>query len=208
MWWGTVNFIFYTWQHNVKGQLILILKSAASRPVVPFHEVKEIISESILKTDPYYLLCKVQSEDIIRVFYECTVRNDYFSFLIGSNHIIESAGLCAPGEKLYYVQWLIIKRCLIPLRHTVKSWRGSQGEDGKHHLHQHGAYLGFHTLYHWIQKNSDVRYRLKDMKMFLRPVIHWRAIQRTIGVRYRSTEFIVFILVNFLIWYLRWQPTG
>lgn len=33
----------------VKGQLILILKSAASRPVAPFHEVKEIISESILK---------------------------------------------------------------------------------------------------------------------------------------------------------------
>ena len=88
----------------MKGQLILILKSAASRPVAPFHEVKEIISESILKTDPYYLLRKVQSEDIIRVYYECTVRNDYFSFLIGPNHIIESAGLCAHGVKLYYVQ--------------------------------------------------------------------------------------------------------
>lgn len=116
MWPGTVNFIFYTWQNNVKGQLILILKSAASRPVASFHEVKEIISESILKTALIIFPVRSNQKDIIRVCYERTVRTDYFSFLIVPRGIMESAGWCAHGEKLYYVQWLITRCCLILLR--------------------------------------------------------------------------------------------
>lgn len=128
MWPGTVNFIFYTWQNNVKGQLILILKSAASRPVASFHEVKEIISESILKTALIIFSVRSNQKDIIRVCYECTVRTDYFSFLIVPSGIIESAGRCAHGEKLYYVQWLITQRCLILLRLPARWCPASQRE--------------------------------------------------------------------------------
>lgn len=60
---------------------------------------------------------------------------------------MESAGLCAHGEKLYYVQWLIIKCRLILLRHTARWCPASHGENGKHHLRQRGAYLIFHTLW-------------------------------------------------------------
>lgn len=45
-----LHLLYMAKKKNVKGQLILILKSAASRPVASFHQVKEIILYSILKT--------------------------------------------------------------------------------------------------------------------------------------------------------------
>lgn len=100
---------------------------------------------------PYYLLGKVQSEDIIMCGPWMHCKKWLFLF---SNHIIKSAGLCAHGEKLYYVQWLIIKHCLIPLRHTAHCWPDSQRENEKHHLHQHGCLHGFPYYlvnpHHWL----------------------------------------------------------
>lgn len=47
---GKLHLLYMAKKKKVKGQLILILKSAASRPVASFYQVKEIILYSILKT--------------------------------------------------------------------------------------------------------------------------------------------------------------
>lgn len=130
MWWGIVNFIFYTWHHNVKGQLILILKSAASRPMALFHEVKRNNPRVHSGDGLYYHLSEVQSGDIISVYYDCTVRNDYF-LLRNHRRSTESAGRCSHGEKLYVVGPWIIRLYLIRLRHTAHRWSASQWENGE-----------------------------------------------------------------------------
>lgn len=91
-------------QHNTKRSSHLNPQISSIQACGPhFIKLKNNLGQKS-KEGPHNLFCKLQSEDVIRVSYEGTVRNDYFSFQIVSNHITKSAGLCAHGEKLYYVQ--------------------------------------------------------------------------------------------------------
>lgn len=74
--------------------------------------------------------------------------------------------LWAHGEKLYYVQWLIMARRLIPLRHAARCCPGSLKENGKVHLCQRAAHLTSQTPQVSLSRRPSYRIMLQNMDVW------------------------------------------
>lgn len=104
----------------------------------------------------------------------CKERLFLFSNRPQSYHRISS---WAHGEKLYYVQWLIIKHCRILQWHSA----------GEQNLRHHDAHLTFHPLYFTLtiatalQKNTVVHRHGNNVTPVVRLVICSDSLSRLSG---------------------------
>ena len=91
----------------MKGQLIVILKSAAPRLSTLFHELKEIIVMSI-QWRKLFIIFSARSNQQIWLKFSLTYCNGMiiYPLLICTNHFMASAGLCVHVVKCCYVHWL------------------------------------------------------------------------------------------------------